>query len=120
MADPRRPIARVAKGKRPQYFSDPAIDKLHAIVMTLVAELSVTRDRLDALERLLEQQGSLTQADVDAFVPDDAAEADRKAARDAYIARVMRVVEMELEEIRSGQERTSVDETLDLLTRDEP
>ena len=51
-------IARVAKGKRPRYFADPAVDKLHAIVMSLVGELSATRDRLDALERLLESGGS--------------------------------------------------------------
>ena len=51
-------LHRVAKGKRPLYFHDPATDKLMAIVVSLVGELAVTRDRLDALERLLESYGS--------------------------------------------------------------
>lgn len=112
-------IARVAKGKRPRYFSDPAIDKLHAIVMTLVAELSVVRERQDTLERLLEKKGSVSRAELDNYVPDDVAESERREAREAYIRRVMRVVEMELEEIRGGRDKTSVEETLAMLTADD-
>jgi len=41
-------VARIAKGKKPLYFSDPAIDKLLWMTLTIMEELSVTRDRLDA------------------------------------------------------------------------
>ena len=111
-------IARVAKGKRPPYFSDPAVDKLHAIVMSLAEELSVVRDRLNAAERLLEQKGVLSQAEVDRFVPDEAAEEDRGRSREAYIRRVMRVVEMELDEIEGRRDDLTVDATLDDLLAD--
>ena len=92
-------IAKVAKGKRPQYFSDPAIDKLLNMVLTLAGELSVTRDRLDTLERLLEQHGVVDQASVDAFKPDEQAAAQRSQRRAAYLERVMRTVQMELEQL---------------------
>jgi hypothetical protein len=43
MADADRiEIPRSAKGKRPQYFDDPASDKLHFMIMALIEELSVS------------------------------------------------------------------------------
>lgn len=111
-------IARVAKGKRPAYFGDPAVDKLHAIVITLVAELSVTRDRLDALERLLEQRESIQQVEIDSYIPDANAEAQRRERREDYIRRVMRVVEMEIAEVGGDQSGGSFEELLGRLTSD--
>ena len=40
-----------ATGKRPAYFEDPAIDRLVSIVMAVVGELAVTRERLDTGEQ---------------------------------------------------------------------
>lgn len=91
-------LQRVPKGKRPQYFSDPAIDKLLWATMTIAQELAVTRDRLDSVERLLEGHRVLKAGAVDAYVPPAPVEAERDAARNAFIARVLRAVEAELEE----------------------
>jgi hypothetical protein len=92
-------IARVAKGKRPQYFSDPAIDKLLWMTVSLMEELSVTRDRLDTVERLLVRKKALRRSAVDDFAPDAAVAAERDSRRAAFIDRVMRVVQAELEEM---------------------
>ena len=35
-----------AKGARPKYFDDPAIDRLLSIVMALAGEVAVVKDRL--------------------------------------------------------------------------
>lgn len=98
-ADVRLP--RIAKGKRPQYFSDPAIDKLLSIALTLMEELSVTRDRLDTVERVLTRRRVLKRGEVDAWRADAAALAERAARRAAYVDRVLRTVQAELEEIRA-------------------
>ncbi len=90
-------LHRVAKGKRPLYFRDPATDKLMAIVVTLVGELAVTRDRLDALERLLESDGKLSRERLEHMEFDAAATDERDEDRHDYIRRVMRIVTMELE-----------------------
>lgn len=95
----RARLARIAKGRKPQYFSDPAIDKLLSITMTLAAELSVTRDRLDTVERLLAKRRVLGPEDVDRYEPDAAAEAQRETRRQAYLDRVLRAVQGELEEL---------------------
>ncbi len=92
-------LARVAKGKKPQYFSDPATDKLLWMTLTLMEELSVTRDRLDAVENLLEGRRVLKVADVDGYRPTGAAAVRRKAQRAAYIDRMLRAAEAELEEL---------------------
>ena len=92
-------IARVAKGKKPQYFSDPAIDKLLWMTLTLMEELSVTRDRLDAVENLLEGRRVLKVADVDAYRPAGASARRRQAQRAAYVDRMMRAAQAELEEL---------------------
>ena len=97
-------LPRTAKGKKPQYFQDPAIDKLLSMVMTLMQELSVTRDRLDTLERLIEQDGGVKQAAIDGYdIPDDVM-AIRSQARSAYIARVLKCVQDEVDALSAGQE----------------
>lgn len=83
-------ISRSAKGKRPQYFVDPASDKLHFMIMALVEELSVTRDRLDSVERVLERKGVSSLADVDGFEPTDKDEQERTTRRQAYVAKIMK------------------------------
>lgn len=90
-------LPRVAKGKRPQYFSDPATDKLLWIALTLMEELSVTRDRLDSVERVLAAKHVLAPDEIDNFVPASAAARQRAARRSAYIERVMRAVQADLE-----------------------
>lgn len=92
-------IARVAKGKKPQYFSDPATDKLLWMTITLMEELSVTRDRLDAVENLLEQRRILKVSDVDAFQPRGAAAERRHRRRADYVDRMLRAAQAELEEL---------------------
>lgn len=89
--------ASKAKGKRPAYFDDPATDRLLSITMALAAELWVTRERLDTLERLLEARGGPARADIEAYRPDrDAGYARGVAARE-YVARILRGVQQDME-----------------------
>jgi hypothetical protein len=82
---PRRP-----KGHRPQVFSDPAIDQLHAAFVALATELSVAFDRIDTLERLLEQRSGVERAEIEGFQPDERAAADRAARRADVAERLLR------------------------------
>lgn len=95
-------LKRVAKGKRPQYFADPATDKLFVMVLELTQELSVTRDRLDTLERMLNEAGVIDATDVDHWLPDAGAAAVRAERRMAMLKRVFRASEQELQEATGG------------------
>jgi hypothetical protein len=82
---PRRP-----KGHRPQVFDDPAIDQLHAAFVALATELSVAFERIDTLERLLEQRAGVSRDDIERFQPDERAAADRAARRADVAERLLR------------------------------
>lgn len=112
---PKAKVGRVARGKKPQYFSDPAIDKLLWITLTLMEELSVTRDRLDAVERLLDSKRLLALRAIEDYKPDAKTAALRAARRAAYIERVLRTLQVELEETSSADMPRSADEVVEAV-----
>ena len=90
-------LERIAKGKRPEYFSDPAIDKLLAIVVALVSEVSVMRDRLETVETLIEEKGVFSRDDIEQFEPSADQVAIRDTQREEYLERVFRIIQTELD-----------------------
>ena len=94
-------LPRTAKGKKPVYF-DSVTDKLFSMVLTLMGELSVMRDRLDTVERLIETHKLFKQDDIEGFELTDEINAVRNERRAAYIARVLKTVHDELESLKAG------------------
>ena len=111
------PLPRAAKGRRPQYFQDPAVDKLHLMVMALIEELSVTRDRLDTVERLIEKHGLFDVGEIEDYFPDFKADAERTQRRIAYIRRVMKGITDEIENLRGEDPALDFDEVVDVVSR---
>ena len=93
MTDTTDRLPRVPKGRRASFSAEPGVDQLYGVVTALAAELWAARERIDALERLLEVAGGLPAGAVEAFQPDAAAAAARAAEREAYIRRVFQVLE---------------------------
>ncbi len=108
-------IARVAKGKKPQYFSDPAIDKLLWMTITLMEELSVTRDRLDTVERLLDRKRVLPRQAIERYSPDAKSAAERAARRAAYVDRVLRALQAEIEEFTGTETPLTAEEVVSVV-----
>ena len=98
------PLPRTARGKRPAFHENGAIDRLVAIVMALTSEVSVLRDRVDTMELLGSQSGWLGQGAVDAFVPDLATRERREAAREAYLGRVLHILRAEVEGLERDED----------------
>ena len=96
----RKSIAEGA-GERPSYFSDPDVDRVLGIVMAMAGEVAVTAERLDTLERMLDQKGLLALDELAAYRPDQAVLGERMAWHQAFVARLLRVVEQELEATRA-------------------
>lgn len=84
-------LPRAAKGKRPSFFKDSSIDQIMTFFLELMTEVSVVRDRLDTVERLLDEKGSLSRIDIDRYKPSEGAEAERASWREAYVKRVLRM-----------------------------
>jgi hypothetical protein len=92
-----------AKGKRPRYFDDPAIDRTLSIVLALVGEVSVLRERLDTVERLLDANGSISRGDIERYTPDREAGFERGLATREFITRVMRGVQQDMEALTESE-----------------
>ena len=88
---PKVTLPHHAKGKRSVFFDDPAIDQMMTFIVELSAEVSVVYDRLDTVERLLDEKGTISRADIEAYRPNEEVEAARNARREAYLKRVFRV-----------------------------
>lgn len=112
--DPVALANRRAKGKRPQFLDDPALERVLSIALALAGELSVARERIDTLERLLVQRGVLGAGDIDAFAPDTAAMAARDAWGREYIARILRIIEHDVQAMNDAAEPT-VEQWMDKL-----
>ena len=84
-------LSRQTRGKRPSFFEDPAIDQMMTFFIELTTEVAVLRERLDTVERLLERDGKVTRAAIEAYQADAQVEVERTAWRDAYMKRVMRM-----------------------------
>jgi hypothetical protein len=81
-----------AKGKRPWFFDNAEAERVLNIAMALTQELAVTRERLHALERVLERKGLLAKSELDALTFTAAESAERAESQQDYLARVLRVM----------------------------
>ncbi|MCH2478545.1 MAG: hypothetical protein MK201_02270 [Gammaproteobacteria bacterium] len=90
-------LPRVAKGKKPIYLDERSIDNLMAMIMTLTQEISVLRDRLDTIEKLLVSKKAITLEDIETFEPDDDLVEERRDRRQMLLKRVLLPIDKELE-----------------------
>jgi len=95
MTESDTPLPRHARGRRPHFFDDPAVDQMMSIVLEVIQELSVLYDRVDAMQRLLDQKGVLPSSELENYRPDAAVESQRQRRREEYLQRVFRVVRRE-------------------------
>ncbi len=97
MADPKLRLPRKPKGERPQYFADPAVDKLISIILSLAGEVAVMHDRHDTLERIMAARGLIARDDIEQFSPTAEVSAERDKWREAFLAEVLRAVRQDRE-----------------------
>ena len=115
--EPKVKRIRTAKGRRPYFFDDPNIDKLLAMIMALTGEVSVIRERLDTHERLAQKKKMPTHQAIEDYKPDDVTEAFRAQWRADYIARILRIVQVELDQITRGETEKDYDKIVDEVSK---
>jgi hypothetical protein len=95
-------------GKR-GYSITPEVERVLAITMAVAAELAVTRQRLDTVERLLAAKGVLARDEIEDFVPSAEDHAERGLWNQEYVRRILRIVQQEIEAVSEAakDERTS-------------
>jgi hypothetical protein len=96
-------LPKKAKGSRPYFFQDPAQDRLVAMLMGLVGEVSVMADRVDTLERLLMEKAILQPGQVDSYQLTAEVRAERDSRREVLLANVLRIIRQDEEDPDVGQ-----------------
>ncbi len=92
-------IERNARGKRPQFYDTPGMDDAMAMILVLAGEMMVLRDRLDTVEQVAAAKGVLLDADIEAYVPDQAVLEAREARRQAFLARLFYLARKQTAEV---------------------
>lgn len=85
------PLPRTAKGDRPAFFDDAAIDALVAMVLELARETWVVKNRVALLEDALAAHAPSLDVETHRLPPEKQATLD--AARADFIARLFRVID---------------------------
>ncbi len=115
--EPKVKRIRTAKGRRPYFFDDPNIDKLLAMIMALTGEVSVIRERVDTHERLAQSKKWASHQAIEDYKPDDVTEAFRAQWRADYIARILRIVQVELDQITRGETEKDYDKIVEEVSK---
>lgn len=92
-----------AKGKRPEFLNTPAEDRTLSILLAVAGEVSVLKERLDTVERLLDAKGTISRADIDGYEADRGAAYERALMTKEYIARIMRGVQQDMEALKVNE-----------------
>ncbi|MBD2185245.1 hypothetical protein [Aerosakkonema funiforme] len=106
-----------SKGKRPYFFDDPAVERVLNITLAVAMEHAVTRERLDTIERLLIAKGILSRAEIDTYEPDTIAAEERQRWQAEYIARILRIIQQELEALENPENNRDVEDIAEELGR---
>jgi hypothetical protein len=109
---------RKAKGERPYFFDDPAVERVLSITMAVATEVAVLRERMDTIERLMESGVPVSKAAIDAYKPDDQAGKERQEWHAAYIARVLRIIHQELQALQDDSLNVSSQKLADAYLKE--
>jgi hypothetical protein len=108
---------RHAKGKRPQFSDTAGVDQLMSMVLVLASELSVVRDRLDAIERVAASRGLNLAAEIDALPLDQAALESREARRQDLFQRLYYLMRKEAAELAASDTTERYKAVIDDISR---
>jgi hypothetical protein len=102
-----------SKGGRPYFLNDPEVERVLNITMAVATELAVARERIDTLERILESKGIISRQEIAAFVPDDNQAQERQLWHAQYAARIMRIVQQEIQAVAHPENNVDMHQIAD-------
>jgi hypothetical protein len=100
-ADSRPHPVQHSRGARPHFYSEPGLDQAMSMILVLASELSVMRDRIDAMERVATHHGIDFVTEINQLVLDQAALDAREQSRQTLLQRLYYVVRKQAHELAS-------------------
>jgi hypothetical protein len=102
--DPLLRSAAKATGKRPYFLDSKDNERTLNILMAVLQEVAVMRERMDTIERVLDKKGVLTRADIEGFTPTKAEAAERGLLIQQYLNRTLRILQQEQEALSADDQ----------------
>ncbi|AJP72798.1 hypothetical protein [Sphingomonas hengshuiensis] len=91
-------MQRSAKGKRPGFFDEPALDQMMSMILVLTSEMSVLGDRVDLMERAFAARGIDIATEMAALKLDQPALEARESRRQALLERLFYLMRKQADE----------------------
>ena len=107
-------VPQTAKGHRPTFFDDPVNDRLMAMMMSMVTEMWVMRERLDSVEALAAQKGVFLEEELENFEPDPARAEERERMRQEFLDRIFYIFQEEAEDTDRGDTEEAYEEAIEI------
>lgn len=102
-ADPLLLANAKARGKRPDYLGTPESERLLSMLLALASDVAVLRERLDTVERLLDDRGVISRADIEAYRPSRQAAYERGVLHRELVNRLLRGVQQDMEALAEAE-----------------
>ena len=91
-------VTRIVKVRRPQFFDNVEIDRLHGMMMAMATEMAVLYQRIDTMERVAAEKGVILREDLERHVADAATESERELWRQKFLDRLFYLYREELDD----------------------
>jgi hypothetical protein len=98
------------KGKRPSFFDESAVDQVVTMMLEMMAELWVVKERVYTLEKVLGEAGISAKEQIEACKLNADEVAELETARRTFVETIMRSLEA------SFVDRASLQTEIDALT----
>ena len=107
-------VPQTAKGHRPTFFDDPVNDRLIAMMMSMITEIWVMRERLDTVEAVAAQKGVFLEKDIETFEPSPERAEERERMRQELLDRIFYVFQEEAEDTARGDTEETYEQAINI------
>lgn len=111
---PKVRVPQTAKGIRPTFFDDPTNDRIMSMMMSMITEMWVMRERLDTVEAVAAQKGVFLEEEIERFEPDPERAEERERMRQELLSRVFYVFQEEAEDVARGDTEETYEEAINI------
>jgi len=108
---------RDARGKRPAFYEAQGLDQAMSMILVLASEFATLRERVDTLERVLEQHGIEAEAAIEAYQPAPEVLKQRELWRQAFLRRLYYLARKDAADAVRGDTEARFRETIETIAR---
>ena len=108
-------IPLTQKGRRPGFFDESAVDQVVTMMLEMMAELWVVKERVYTLERVLGEAGIAAKEQIEACELSDDELAELEGTRRKFVETIMRSLEANF--VDHGSLHAEIDELTDEMKK---